>query len=185
MDWFPAVMALVGVLVGLGVQEFRNRRGKKDKYKDMVFMKRLEVHQEAYYLCTKLSHSVAPDKLVRDGAVDAAMKEIWGAVEWLEKNTLYLDIFSMDKMSRLLFYMIERSPKYRDEEWRKNLNIEEEKLKIGKDISGVLYSLEKGIGVDYLPERELLFKLEMNRIADELLEKAEEVIRKSKEIENA
>jgi len=31
MDWFPAVMTIAGVLVGVGVQEFRIWRAKIDK----------------------------------------------------------------------------------------------------------------------------------------------------------
>ena len=50
MDWFPAVMTLVGVLIGVGIQELRFWHERKDKYKDMVFEKRLAAYQGAYYL---------------------------------------------------------------------------------------------------------------------------------------
>ena len=35
MDWFPAVMTLIGVLVGVGIQEIRIWRERTDKYKDI------------------------------------------------------------------------------------------------------------------------------------------------------
>jgi hypothetical protein len=173
MDWFPAVMALVGVLVGVGVQEFRIWREKKDKYKDMVFEKLLEAHQDAYYWCMRLSGHMRPDRLMRDGGVEAAIKEDQEALEWLNKNALYLDEDSRTKMTSFILYIHETSMKYKDEKWKKNINIEEELLKTLENVVKVTSSLKKGIGVKYLPEQEISIEnIEMERAFDTVVKDA-------------
>lgn len=67
MDWFPAVMTLIGVLVGVGIQELRIWRERKDKYKDMVFEKRLDAHQEGHYRIAKLVMAMMPNQIMKGG----------------------------------------------------------------------------------------------------------------------
>lgn len=163
MDWFPAFMTLVGVLVGVGVQELRIWREKKDKYKDMVFGKRLDVHQGAYYQCRKLTIVMMPFNLMKVGGVDAAIKEIWEAMDWMNKNALYLDEDSREKMDEFQIYANNTASKYVSEKERKNINTEEEEKKLGENLREVLSCIQRGVGAKYLPgssEIEMLKKKE-------------------------
>ena len=187
MDWFPAVMTLVGVLVGLGVQEFRIWRERKDKYKDIVFEKRLEAHQDAHYRCKRLLGVMMPYKLMKDAGKKAAIEEIGKYYEWRNKNALYLDRDSRIKMNMLFKYVLDAVEKYEDGEWLKNINVREETQKLNENIVEVLYSIEKGLGVDYLPEEEItldykipLDEIVMERIFDERVLGWEGLIKKQK-----
>jgi hypothetical protein len=155
MDWFPAVMTLVGVLVGLGVQELRIWRERKDKYKDMIFEKRLDAHQGAYYRCMKLAESMRPDKLVRDGGVEEAIKETWRGLDWLHQNALYLDDSSGSEMNGFIAYVAGMAIKYRGKEWRSPLEVRKEVNEVAVRLAGVLGSIRRGVGVKYLPEGDM------------------------------
>jgi len=182
MDWFPAVMTLIGVLVGVGIQEYRIRRERKDKYKDMVFEKRLDAHQGAYYRCTKLAQSVRPDRLLRDGGAEEAISESWGCLDWLNENALYLDDNSRFKMTNFILYVSQMSSKYRDKELRKTLEVENQVEDVTRRLVAVTTSIKKGVGVKYLPEEELnvsIESVEMQKVLDELLD---EMVRNSKKL---
>jgi hypothetical protein len=183
MDWFPAVMTLVGVLIGVGIQEFRIWRARKDKYGDMVFEKRLDAHQGAYYWCKRLTVSVRPDRLLRDGGVEAGIKEVWRGLEWLDKNALYLDEDSRLKVNNFIVYIAGIIVRYRDKKWRKNIEVEEEMQKVLEKVVEVVTSIERGIGVKYLPEQKIpivsIESIEMQKIYDEFLE---EMIKDTQEL---
>lgn len=174
MDWFPAVMTLVGVLVGVGVQELRFWHERKDKYKDMIFEKRLDAHQGAYYRCMKLTEAVRADRLMTDEGVEAAIKESWTGMDWLHKNALYLDENLRFKMNNFILYIASMGLKYRDKKWRKNIDIEKEVQNVTKRVMEVLNSIRIGIGVKYLPEGEIGVvgseSIEMRKIYEEFLE---------------
>jgi hypothetical protein len=155
MDWFPAVMSLVGVALGAGIQEIRLRRERKDKYKDMVFEKRLDAHQGAYYWCLRVSRSARPDNLLREGGPEGAIKESWKCLEWLHKNALYLDEGSASKMNSFIVYIIDKSLKSRDEAWRKNVDVKKEVEDVIGRLAEVTTSIRKGVGVKYLPEERI------------------------------
>jgi len=181
MDWFPAVMTLVGVLIGVGIQEFRIWRERKDKYKDMVFERRLDAHQGAYHQCMRLLKFVMPDKLVVDGGAEVAIKETLEAHEWLNKNALYLDGDSREKVSNLFRYICETGLKYKDEKWRENINIGEETRKLLEKLVEALVCIERGIGVEYLPERKMVIEsIETEKLLDELIADEERLIGKQK-----
>jgi hypothetical protein len=181
MDWFPAVMTLVGVLVGVGVQEFRIWREKKDKYKDMVFERRLDAHQGAFYQCVRLLKFAMPDKLVADGGFAVAIEETLEGHEWLNKNALYLDGDSRTKVSTFFNYICETAIKYKDEKWRKNVNIGEETQKLMDNVAKALACIERGIGGEYLPERnKLIESIDTEKWLDELIEAEEGLIEKEK-----
>jgi hypothetical protein len=121
----------------------------------MVFEKRLDAHQGAYYWCMRLVKVGRPNTLMKDGGVKAAVEVYWEAAEWLNKNTLYLDENSRAKMAGFLHYMSKASVKYTDEKERRNINIEEEVRNLIKNMDEVLSSIERGIGVKYLPKLEI------------------------------
>jgi hypothetical protein len=182
MDWFPAVMTVVGVLVGVGVQEFRIWRERKDKYKDMIFEKRLDAHQGAYYRCTKLAQSVRPDRLLRDGGAEEAINESWECLDWLNGNALYLDENSRFKMTNFILYVSQMGSKYMDKELRKTIEVEKQVEGVTRRLVAVCGSIKKGIGVKYLPEEELkvsMESIEMQKMLDELLDK---MVRNSKKL---
>jgi hypothetical protein len=155
MDWFPAVMALVGVLVGVGVQELRLWRERKDKYKDMIFEKRVEAHQGAYYRCYRLQEFLLPYRLVKDGGIKALDGELYRYKDWLNKNALYLDGVSRTKIYMFLYYAVKTGRKYGDRQWIKNMDVREETLALNGNLAETLNSIQKGIGVKYLPEEEI------------------------------
>jgi hypothetical protein len=154
-DWFPAVMTLVGVLVGVGVQELRIWRERRDKYKDMVFEKRLDAHQGAYCRCMRLFDVMLPNKLMCDEGVRVAMKEAAETLDWLDKNALYLDEDSRVRMVVFVRYMCGTAERYLDGTQRKNISIEEETRKLLLSLREVVSSIKRGVGVKYLPEREI------------------------------
>jgi len=69
---------------------------------------------------------------------------------------LFLDDDSSLKISRFLQYACETASKYKDEEGRKNINVEEEARKLFEIIGDVSVSIRRGIGVEYLPEPKIL-----------------------------
>ena len=178
MDWFPAVMTLVGVLVGMGVQEFRIWREKKDKYKDMVFEKRLDAHQGAYYWVTRLLKLMVPPKLMKDGGAEVAFKETEKANEWLDKNALYLDENSRIKMLNFIIYIHETLRKYEDEEGRSNINIKAETMELYEKSGDLLSNIERGIGVKYLHKQKTSENIEVQKLLDKAVERMEESVRK-------
>ena len=155
MDWLPAVMTLIGVLVGVGIQEIRIWREKKDKYKDMVFEKRLDAHQGAYYWCMRLSGVVMPHSLAKDGGTQPAVKVLGEALEWLDKNALYLDEDSRIKMDALIGDAYGTASRYEDKEGRGNINEGKEERRLSGEIREALASIKTGVGVRYLPERRI------------------------------
>jgi hypothetical protein len=181
MDWFPAVMTLAGVLVGVGVQEFRIWREKKDKYKDMVFEKRLDAHQGAYYWCMTLVKLAMPHRLVKDGGKQALVKGMWEATEWLNKNALYLDEGSLEEMNKFFQYVSETGVKYRGERRGQDINVATEAAELVRNSGEVLGSIKRGIGYKYLPETRISSgDIEADELFDKAVEKMEELIRKEK-----
>ena len=182
MDWFPAVMGLVGVAVGVGIQEFRIWRERKDKYKDMIFEKRLETHQGAYYRCQRLVDFMMPDALVEDEGVKALIDELWEYKEWLDKNTLYLDGDSRAKINMLINYAVRTAKKYRDEEWIKKIDVGKETAQLHKNIVEVLMSIKRGVGVDYLPEEKVQIEDSyLYELFGEVVERAERRVKRKRE----
>jgi hypothetical protein len=181
MDWFTPLVGFLGVAIGLGFQELKIRRERKDKYKDMVFERRLDAHQGAFYECMRLLKFVMPDKLVVEGGVAVAIEETMEAHEWLNKNALYLDGDSRTKVSALFNYICETAIKYKDEKWRKNINIGEETRKLIDNLSEALGCIERGIGVEYLPERKKLIEsIDTEKQLDELIGAEERLMEKEK-----
>jgi hypothetical protein len=178
MEWFPAVMTLVGVLVGVGIQEVRIQRERRDKYKDMVFERRLDAHQGAFYECMRLINFVRPDSLVIDGGVAKAVKETFEAHEWLNKNALYLDVDSRTKISELFNSIYEMAFKYyKDDKWRESINIGEETRKLVDKMAEVIGCIQRGIGAEYLPERKgLTESIDTEQRLAELIEAEERLI---------
>jgi hypothetical protein len=176
MDWLTGVMGIIGVVVGAGIQEFRLWRERKDRYKDMVFEKRLEAHQGAYYWCKKLLGVTMPHKLMKEGGLKTVNEKLGEATEWLDKNTLYLDRKSVLGVSDFFLYVGRTSLKYKDEKGRSGVNIKEETRRLAESWWAVSSSLQKGMGVEYLPKQEIsVDRIEMEKEFDEAVGYVEEL----------
>jgi hypothetical protein len=181
VDWFPAVMTLVGVVIGVGIQELRIWRERKDKYKDMIFEKRLDAHQGGYYWCMKLLSVMMPNRLMKDGGLSDVDEKLGGAMEWLDKNALYLNQDSRVKMNEYFQYVSETSLKYKDVKGISNINIGEETEKLVENAGKVLSSIQKGIGVEYIPEKKLSReKIEIEKELGGVAKKIEELVKRKR-----
>jgi hypothetical protein len=94
--WFPALMTVVGVFVGFGINEYRYRRERKERYQVMTFEKRLTAHQKAFYWCNKLNEALNSND--KDRIHNTANR----AQEWWNGNCLYLDPASRKNMIGLM-----------------------------------------------------------------------------------
>jgi hypothetical protein len=184
MDWFPAVMTLIGVFVGVGVQELRIWRERKDKYKDMIFEKQLEAHQGAYYRCHRLVGFMMPEKLVEDGGIEALAAELDEYREWISKNALYLAGDSKTKMNMFFYYAFKKGKKYTDKEWIKTMNVKEESAELYKNFIEVLLSVQRGIDVKYLPEEKIQIEVSyLEKMFGEVVESKERMMEKQQKPE--
>lgn len=142
MEW---VAAIVGVIIGAAIQEFRHWRESKERFRVMTFEKRLEAHQRAYYWCHKLNEVLNPSNS------EEIHKVASEAREWWDSNCLFLDANSRHKMVEL----INLAHFYADGN------------KLGEDVWSALMKAWKtivaGIGVEYLPE--------MSELPEELKDK--------------
>jgi hypothetical protein len=151
MDWFTPLVGFLGLAIGFGYQEYRFRRERKDKYKDMVFEKRLAAHQDAYYWCMRLFNLMMPNRLMIADGRKNLNKETWEAHEWLTKNALYLDEVSAEKWIDFFEYVQETCQKYENETSRKDINVKEETKELRKHTEEVVAAIRKGVGYKYLP----------------------------------
>ena len=181
MDWFTPLVGFLGVGIGFGYQEYRIRRERKDKYKDMVFERRLDAHQGAHYWCERLVKSMMPHRLMKAEGVGVARGELVEAQEWLRKNTLYLDEGSREKLAVFFLYVAKTVMKYKDEGQRKNINVKEEARELSKNAAAVLHRIERGIGCEYLPERKISSEgIDVEQLLDEAVEGMERIIGREK-----
>ena len=174
MDYIAAIIGFAGVALGALILGITNWLARKDKYKDMVFEKRLDAHQGAHYWCMRLMTVMRPDRITRKGGVAAAVEKNQEALEWLNKNALYLDQDSRLKMVSFVKYIGEASLKYRDEEWRTEVHMKEETLNVVMRAAEAATAVEKGIGVEYLPKQKALTEnmrwIEIEEELDRILE---------------
>lgn len=105
---WEAIFGLVGVVVGSGLvllyNYYRDRREREEKYRVMLYEKRLEVHQKAFYYVQKLLDPLN-DYLngygyPNDEKLAAIYRE---AKEFHHLNSLYLDEGSRTDMMRAIY----------------------------------------------------------------------------------
>ena len=104
---WEAIFGLIGVVVGsglvLGYNYYRDRREREEKYRVILYPKRLEVHQKAlmwnYKLYSVLNVSIPTQdyEAVREVTVKAR--------EWWESECLYLDEVSRQEMMVAINYV--------------------------------------------------------------------------------
>jgi len=152
-DWLTAIIGLSGVIIGAGIQEYRYWRQAKDKYKEKIFEKRLEVHQGAYYWCHRLLWVIRPNRLIKAGGLEEFYEELHKATDWLNKNALYLDVNTQGAMREFFADISQRSMKYLDKDVVAKLDIKKELREISEGLKKTLTCIEQGIGFKYLPAR--------------------------------
>ena len=177
-DWITPAVGLLGVIVGAGIQEFRFWRERKEKYQSMVFEKRIEAHQGAYYWCMRLLKVIRPHRLMKEGGLEAVHDELWKATEWLNQNTLYLDNNSRDKMAKFFSFISKTCLKYFKEE-RGKIDVKKELMLLFENMKEVLSSIEKGIGIKYLPDIEISGeRIDINELWKDIEDATEELIKR-------
>lgn len=132
-DWTTALIGFLGVILGIGIQEYRRWMESKEEYQRMIFLKRLDAHQKAFEWCHILNRELNggnPDKIH-----DVANK----FREWLDANCLYLDRKSPNVIVPLTNYAHQYARGQRDTEVFTYLN-------------KAFKSIVEGIGVEYLPK---------------------------------
>ena len=146
MEWLSGLFALLGVLLGLGVSEYRRRQERADRYRDMTFEKRLQTHQEAYRL-TMTAGDIMNQPNVQEFAGEL-LKLTDEAREWLNNNCLYID-----RRSYLAFTsaFLSVSTYGRDlVEQRQTVNQALEYAR--SETEKCLKCIAEGIGAEYLPK---------------------------------
>ncbi len=134
MEWLTALFTLLGVGLGLGYSEYKNRQERKDRFRVMTFEKRLEAHQKAYYWCQKLNEvlNIGEKTEIHNNAIAAR--------EWWNSSSLLLDSVSRRDMVRLinLAHLYANGHKSGEYVWDGLMKAQE--------------SVVSGIGFEYLPE---------------------------------
>ena len=152
MEWFVGIFTLLGVMLGLGYSEYRNRQERKERFRVMTFEKRLQKHQEALSLCIRLSVLTTPRKLEEGEEGSRSLLDYMDeTTNWFIDNCLYLDERSRLRMIEVL--------NYATKEGRKFLEVgdtpidREQKLKLlVKELRKTMECLSQGVGAKYLPE---------------------------------
>ncbi|MBM3156819.1 MAG: hypothetical protein FJ004_05990 [Chloroflexi bacterium] len=89
--WIGVVGIVIGVMLSEVVRWLRDRGEKQEKYRVMLYEKRLEIHQQAFTWLRKLAAVTM--------ASDTEKREVISKVdEWWNSNCLYLDDESREAM---------------------------------------------------------------------------------------
>ena len=182
MDWFTPLVGAIGLLIGLGYHEYRIRRERKDKPADMVFERRLDAHQEVYCRLKGLLGFMSPDQLMKEGGTKTLRKELLECCKCVDRNALYLARDCRREIVKFFDYVRKRGNRYEDEEWVKSVDVKKEMDELLHNMTVVLDSVEKGVGVKYLPEEKMRLEESFRQeLHDEALDKAERLASKRKE----
>jgi len=134
-----ALVGLLGVVLGVGIQEFRQWRESKERYQVMTFERRLVVHQKAFYLCHKL------DRVLPSGDVPRIRLVAEETRQWWDSNCLLVDEDSREAMMRLIY----AADDYAIETEEFGVRFEHGVFRL---VGIALEAIVKGIGVKHLPE---------------------------------
>lgn len=143
-----ALFTLLGVMLGLGYSEYKNRQERRERFRVMTFEKRLQAHQQAYYWCQKLN-----EVLNIGGNKETIHTTANQAREWWNSNCLLLDAVSRSEMVGLMNFAHLYA---NDNEMGRN---------VWSSLVTTLKAVVSGIGFEYLPE-ELSKPEELNEEMD-------------------
>ncbi|MBI2860645.1 MAG: hypothetical protein HYX91_03965 [Chloroflexi bacterium] len=114
------IIALISVVLGAGISEFRHWRENRERFRVMTFEKRLHTHQEALSQIYRIWHDTYDNKLNFDDK-NVSIKK---AIMWWEDNQLLLDYASRRQMQDLFsaaYHHLDGTdkPSVFDKTWRK------------------------------------------------------------------
>jgi hypothetical protein len=89
-EWMAAITGLVGVIVGVGISEFRRWQERKEQYMTMTFEKRLEIAQEAVRLCYAILFVLCPFAQHSDKRESVILKNVGELQRFVINNSLYI-----------------------------------------------------------------------------------------------
>ncbi len=147
-EWWVPLVGLFGVLIGVGITEFRLRMERKDRYRIMTFEKRLQVHQELYRLC--MEQAMLLNELHAKGleASEKFLKSHDEIKEWLNHNCLYIDTRSWRAVINAFF----AASIYGRDFAEQRQTIDKAYEYARSEFTKCLSSIAKGVGAKYLPE---------------------------------
>lgn len=97
-EYFPIIapiIGIVGVIVGVLLNEFMRRRNRRELYAPKIFEKRLAAYErliEQIHQGSKVAHEIIEnDDLTHDQRHDLISVVVHSMAEFIEKNRLYLD----------------------------------------------------------------------------------------------
>ena len=98
-----ALIALVGVLIGILCTEHFRRKNRIEFYSQKVFDKRLAIHEELFSLMQG-SYSIISNLMEHEGLTEDERKDIASSViipicEYTDKNQFYLDKYLIVQVS--------------------------------------------------------------------------------------
>jgi len=146
-EWITAIIGLAGVVIGVGITEFRRWMERKERYKEMVFEKRLNVHQEAYYLCCKLMIALHLLKVVEKKNNTDCVKAVARIHDWWPHKCLYLDNHSQGLILEVLRLSTHQVDNIMEGKIDEVLDVH-----IDRMFNKTLECIARGIGVKYLPD---------------------------------
>jgi hypothetical protein len=139
------VFGLIGVILGVGVMEFRHWREERERYQVMTFEKRLETHQAALNWCYQLNRVLnSRDPGDIHGIADQAR-------EWWNKNCLLLDEKSRESMVLTINFSHSYANKFEHPD--KGEPEAQKGSQVWHYLNDSLRAIHEGIGVKYLPEK--------------------------------
>ena len=138
------IVALISVVLGAGIIEFRHWRDSREQFRVMTFEKRLQTHQEALSYCYKLYHSIFSRK--DEGEKNKTVNEVG---KWWEDNCLLLD----EKSRRKMLDLVGDARDYVN-------GFAESQSTVQRTFRETLRVISQGIGVKHLPENPNLKKEE-------------------------
>ena len=154
-EWTVPLIGFAGVILGVGITEFRLWKESREKYHAMIFEKRLEVHQKAFYWCLKIGETLNEVEKDEYDTMKAFSNCAYEAREWLDNNCLYLNVTSYVGMIGALRMALAPVSKLLKEE---EADIDASKKEAQTKLTETLRSIVEGIGVKYLPEMDEQYK---------------------------
>ena len=147
----PAILGLLGVILGITASALWQWTEHEERYREMMFEKRLSVHQEAFVLTSEIAEKcnlvVIGKRMPSQDELNSDLREM---STWWRANCLYLDRASRKSFINLISGVRIYAQSYDHKEAEKCLDLAQ--------ITG--RKIVEGIGEEYLPEMELIGEME-------------------------
>lgn len=152
-DLIIAIIGPICVIIGVAIVEIRLGIERKGKYQVITFEKRLELHQQAFAWCMKISNLLGQSygDVSSEVATIQAMElnKLYNeANDWWGSNCLYLDDDSRLSMFTAIGLPLDRAEQLIGDKQATNEFRQEARDTLKKTIRYIT----KGIGSEYLPD---------------------------------